>query len=113
MADNTDIRALDCSVSVVYTVLTAEQSYIYSMYILTVLYVLLRNENLVLVSRLPADVHTTNSPDYFIHIIKLTGCKIGTSACTATGDVSVPRSQESVFVQGVSYPLVSFRVSTS
>ena len=94
--------------------LTAEQSYIYSMYILTVLYVLLRNENLVLVSRLPADVHTTNSPDYFIHIIKLTGCKIGTSACTATGDYeSVPRSQESVFVQGVSYSLVSFRVSTS
>ena len=87
----TDIRALDCSVSVVSTVLTAEQSYIYSMYILTVLYVLLRNENLVLVSRLPADVHTTNSPDYFIHIIKITGSKIGTSACT--GDVSVPRSQ--------------------
>ena len=86
--------------------LTAEQSYIYSMYILTVLYVLSRNENLVLVSRLLEDVHTTNSLDYFIHIIKLTGCRIGTSACT--GEVSVSRSQESVFVQGVSDPLVSF-----
>ena len=94
MADNTDIRALDCSVSVVYTVLTAEQSYIYSMYILTVLYVLMKYENLVLVRRLLADIHTSNSLDYFIHIIKLAGCRIGTSACTS--DVSVSRSQESV-----------------